>query len=39
LRETLGYLQGKGVDPVWGPMFRNKYVRAEIQDPNGYLIE
>jgi glyoxylase I family protein len=39
LDRTLGYLQGKGVEPVWGPIFRDKYTRAEIQDPIGYLVE
>jgi glyoxylase I family protein len=33
------YLQTKGVDIVWGPVFRDTYARAEICDPNGYRIE
>jgi glyoxylase I family protein len=36
---TLEYLQGKGVEAVWGPRRREKYARAEIRDPNGYHIE
>ena len=32
-------LKGKGVDIVWGPVFRPGYARAEICDPNGYRIE
>lgn len=39
LKEALRYLQSKGIEPVWGPVFRDKYARAEIQDPNGNLIE
>ena len=39
MKSTLEYLKGKGVDPVWGPVFREKYARAEIRDPNGYPIE
>jgi len=39
MRKTLDYLKAKGVDPVWGPVFREKYARAEIRDPNGYHIE
>jgi glyoxylase I family protein len=39
MKRTLEYLKGKGVDPVWGPVFREKYARAEIRDPNGYHIE
>jgi glyoxylase I family protein len=36
---TIDYLKTKGVDVVWGPKAREKYVRAEIRDPNGYHIE
>jgi glyoxylase I family protein len=36
---TVDYLKTKGVDVVWGPKVREKYVRAEIRDPNGYHIE
>jgi glyoxylase I family protein len=39
MKSTLEYLKGKGVDPVWGPVYREKYARAEIRDPNGYHIE
>ena len=39
MKETLDYLKAKGVEPVWGPVFREKYARAEIRDPNGYHIE
>ena len=39
MRKALEYLKGKGVDPVWGPVYREKYDRAEIRDPNGYHIE
>jgi glyoxylase I family protein len=37
--KTADYLKTKGVDIVWGPKAREKYVRAEIRDPNGYHIE
>jgi hypothetical protein len=39
MRKTLEYLKTKSIDPVWGPVFRDKYARAEIRDPNGYHIE
>jgi catechol 2,3-dioxygenase-like lactoylglutathione lyase family enzyme len=39
MKETVAYLKTKGVDTVWGPMFRDNYARAEICDPNGYRIE
>lgn len=39
MRKTLDYLKAKGIDPVWGPVFRERYARAEIRDPNGYHIE
>jgi glyoxylase I family protein len=39
MRKALEYLKGQSVEPVWGPVFREKYARAEILDPNGYHIE
>ncbi|HZT88177.1 MAG TPA: VOC family protein [Stellaceae bacterium] len=39
MRTALAYLKEKGVEPVWGPMYRDHYARAEIADPNGYRIE
>jgi len=39
MKKALEYLMGKGIDPVWGPVFRDKYARAEIRDPDGYHIE
>ena len=39
MKEALAYLKDKGIEPVWGPMFRDTYARAEIADPNGYHIE
>ena len=39
MKKTLDYLKVKGIEPVWGPVFREKYARAEIRDPNGYHIE
>jgi glyoxylase I family protein len=39
MKEALAYLKTKGVEPVWGPNYRDTYARAEIADPNGYRIE
>jgi len=39
MEKTADYLKEKGVDIVWGPVFRPTYARAEICDPNGYRIE
>ena len=39
MNEAAEYLKTKGVDIVWGPVFRPTYARAEIRDPNGYHIE
>jgi catechol 2,3-dioxygenase-like lactoylglutathione lyase family enzyme len=39
MRETLEFLKERGIEPVWGPLFRDTYARAEICDPNGYRIE
>ena len=39
MQKAADYLKGKGVDIVWGPVFRPTYARAEIRDPNGYHIE
>ena len=39
MEKTADFLKGKGVDIVWGPMVRDTYARAEIEDPNGYRIE
>ena len=39
MMKALGYLKTKGIEPVWGPVFRESYARAEIRDPNGYHIE
>jgi catechol 2,3-dioxygenase-like lactoylglutathione lyase family enzyme len=39
MKEAVTYLKAKGVETVWGPMFRDNYARAEICDPNGYHIE
>ena len=36
---ALAYLKEKGVAPTWGPMKRQAYARAEIQDPDGNSIE
>jgi glyoxylase I family protein len=39
MKDAVAYLKTKGVETVWGPMFRDNYARAEICDPNGYHIE
>jgi len=36
---ALKALEGKGVDPAWGPLKRPDYARAEIRDPDGNPIE
>jgi glyoxylase I family protein len=37
--KAVDYLKTKGVDVVWGPKVREKYVRAEICDPDGNHLE
>jgi catechol 2,3-dioxygenase-like lactoylglutathione lyase family enzyme len=39
MKDAVAYLETKGVEIVWGPVFRDTYARAEICDPNGYRIE
>jgi glyoxylase I family protein len=39
MQQALDYLKGKGVEPVWGPITRPAYGRAEIRDPDGNHIE
>ncbi|HZK89443.1 MAG TPA: VOC family protein [Stellaceae bacterium] len=39
MKAAIAHLKTKGVDVVWGPMFRDTYARAEICDPNGCRIE
>jgi catechol 2,3-dioxygenase-like lactoylglutathione lyase family enzyme len=39
MKAALAHLKDRGIEPVWGPMFRDTYARAEIRDPNGYRIE
>jgi glyoxylase I family protein len=39
MQKALEYLKGKGVEPVWGPITRPAYARAEIRDPDGNHIE
>jgi glyoxylase I family protein len=39
MNKAAAYLKTKGVEIVWGPVFRDNYARAEICDPNGYHIE
>ena len=36
---ALSALKAEGVEPVWGPMKRPDYARAEIRDPDGNPIE
>jgi len=36
---ALAMLKGKGIEPVWGPVKRPAYARAEISDPDGNRIE
>jgi len=37
--KAVEYLQGKGVPITWGPMDLGDSLRAEIQDPDGLVIE
>ncbi len=37
--EAVAYLKDKGVDIVWGPMDIGGPIRAEIRDPDGFMIE
>ena len=37
--EAVAFLNGKGVDIVWGPMDIGGPIRAEIRDPDGLTIE
>lgn len=39
MQQALGYLKEKGIEPVWGPLSRPTYARAEIRDPDGNHIE
>jgi catechol 2,3-dioxygenase-like lactoylglutathione lyase family enzyme len=39
MKGALAYLKANDIEPVWGPVFRDNYARAEICDPNGYRIE
>jgi catechol 2,3-dioxygenase-like lactoylglutathione lyase family enzyme len=39
MKQAIGYLEAKGIQPAWGPIFREKYSRAEIRDPDGNHIE
>jgi glyoxylase I family protein len=39
MQKALGYLKTKGIEPVWGPITRPAYARAEIRDPDGNHIE
>jgi glyoxylase I family protein len=39
MQKTADFLKTKDIDIVWGPMVRDTYARAEIEDPNGYRIE
>lgn len=39
MKQALAHLEAKGVQAAWGPIFREKYARAEIRDPDGNHIE
>jgi glyoxylase I family protein len=39
MQRSLEYLKAKGIEPVWGPITRPAYARAEIRDPDGNHIE
>ncbi len=37
--EAVAYLNGKGIEVVWGPLTMGNFKRAEIRDPDGLTIE
>jgi glyoxylase I family protein len=39
MQQALTYLKSKGIEPVWGPITRPTYARAEIRDLDGNHIE
>lgn len=41
MQKAVEYLKAKGIEVVWGPKVREKYVKrkSEIRDPNGFNIE
>ena len=39
MQQALDYLKARGIEPVWGPLTRPAYARAEIRDPDGNHIE
>lgn len=39
MAKALAYLKARGIEPVWGPVTRPAYARAEIEDPEGNRIE
>ena len=39
MKEALAFLKARNIEPVWGPVYRDDYARAEICDPNGFRIE
>jgi glyoxylase I family protein len=39
MRKALDQLRANGIAPSWGPKTRERYVRAEIRDPDGNSIE
>ena len=39
MQKALEYLKARGIEPVWGPLTRPAYARAEIRDPDGNHIE
>ena len=39
MHQALDMLRKRGIEPVWGPIARPAYARAEIRDPDGNHIE
>ena len=39
MQQALDALMKHGIEPVWGPVMRPAYARAEIRDPDGNHIE
>lgn len=36
---ALAHLKPHGIEPVWGPLKRPQYARAEVRDPDGNHVE
>ena len=39
MEAALDHLKSEGIEPSWGPVVSDKYIRAEVLDINGFRIE